>query len=273
MNLCCKLHNEAKQISNENERLDFIKNRFDSYYMIYSIFQHDHSNCLEYFLLNFNIDYIKNIKTYLIVKACQYHSVNCLFNLNKRFPDFVWNSSYYYHHTYTPLEFAIMGSQKKETCIKLLLFLLDRGVNINFKNKFNKNRTPLFLAVCYQLDSWVNLLIENGADIHIKDNLNLTPIDLFLQYNSNSNDINVDLFQYLLNVGAKIKYKKITRFFSARNKNRERLIDIFCLFKKIDYLKILWILQEVTYNNYIQMLPNELLCDLIELLSNAKVFI
>jgi len=61
--------------------------------------------------------------------------------------------------------------------IELMKLLIDRGANVNSKNKYDQ--TPLFCAAVKNdatIES-IKLLIDNGADISIANNLGYTPLE------------------------------------------------------------------------------------------------
>lgn len=60
----------------------------------------------------------------------------------------------------------------KKNDIQTLKILLDRGVNINIKDK--NGMTPLMWATYYCHFNIVELLLENGANVNLKNNFGET---------------------------------------------------------------------------------------------------
>ncbi|WP_341787638.1 ankyrin repeat domain-containing protein [Rickettsia endosymbiont of Cantharis rufa] len=57
--------------------------------------------------------------------------------------------------------------------IELITFLIANGININHLNSLGN--TALLYSVASDYSSVIRILLENGADINIKNNENITP--------------------------------------------------------------------------------------------------
>ena len=77
-----------------------------------------------------------------------------------------------------PLHLACILSNTKIEIIELLIKESKKGngVNINFQNEYGE--TPLHLSCLNDRLSTIQLLLDNGADINIKDNEGKPPFDL-----------------------------------------------------------------------------------------------
>lgn len=62
-----------------------------------------------------------------------------------------------------------------DTTVKMVEALLKAGANVNFQEKLSK-RTALHLAARYHLTEIVDLLLKNGADVHLTECLNSTAL-------------------------------------------------------------------------------------------------
>jgi ankyrin repeat protein len=74
---------------------------------------------------------------------------------------------------YTPLHNAVMKNN-----LEVVQYLISKGSNINAISKEKEFSTPLFLSVGLEFIDMIKLLIRNSADIHLKNGMNETPLDL-----------------------------------------------------------------------------------------------
>jgi ankyrin repeat protein len=88
------------------------------------------------------------------------------------------------YHDITPLSWAVIVPAAGESIVKLLL---TQGANIHIKDSHDK--TPLHHAAQKGLRTIVKLLIDKGADVHAKDRIGFT-YDQYLQ-RSGANEIPV----------------------------------------------------------------------------------
>lgn len=70
-----------------------------------------------------------------------------------------------FHYHYTPLHSAMSGAINRDS--KIVNFLLERGANVNAKDKIG--RTPLCLALLRGRIDVANLLIEHGAEMNAQE--------------------------------------------------------------------------------------------------------
>ena len=73
----------------------------------------------------------------------------------------------------TPLSWAVFGRY-----VEIAKFLLEKGANPNRRNVSFDGGTPLHIAATINHLEIIRLLVENGADLHIRDNNRNTPLDL-----------------------------------------------------------------------------------------------
>lgn len=81
---------------------------------------------------------------------------------------------------------------------ELVKFYLSKGLNINSNNIFNKYRTPLYCACCYNNIQVVELLLSEGADIHMKDDFGRCPLHIAVRFGY------VELTKFLVSKGANV---------------------------------------------------------------------
>ncbi len=62
--------------------------------------------------------------------------------------------------------------------IDIVKFMLEQGVNVNFKASYFEDNTPLHLAVQKGNIEIIKLLIKGGADVHVENKLGKKPLDL-----------------------------------------------------------------------------------------------
>ncbi|KAI1737169.1 ankyrin repeat-containing domain protein [Xylaria scruposa] len=99
-------------------------------------------------------------------------------------------------HSQTPLLWAL-GKGHKAVSQQLL----DKGADINVKQKDNRYRTPLIWAAEEGHEAAVQLLLDKGADIEAKDNDSRTPLLLAVKNKHEA------IVQLLLDKGANIEVK------------------------------------------------------------------
>lgn len=261
---CCEEIQHAERITDHHEKIVYLMVNILSIFQ--TIFYNDHACCFDYFLsyqLDFqNIDSRFNL-VFFLQYACEYDSLKCLYLFDKKFSTFDWNSKAFS----IMYQYVAPRNQNVRSSNEVLNFLLERGVDINYNNG-----ASLFSAIFYQNFMRVKLLIAHGVDFTARNNQNQTPIEYFLKKHANTFQMKINIFWYLLSIGAKVKQKTIIQHTKNHNYNRITLIRIHNLFKKIDYLKFLWEMQNFDhYTNIIQWLPNELLCDLNDFLSSEKI--
>lgn len=82
---------------------------------------------------------------------------------------------------------CLLHTCAKRGFYKCILFLIDKGANVNVKNKLGK--TPLLLSFIHhysvELDNskkCINLLLDAGADVNIKDEYGETPLSRAIAY-------------------------------------------------------------------------------------------
>jgi len=83
-----------------------------------------------------------------------------------------------YENQDSPLHAAILSfvlGAAYEITVKMVEALLKAGANVNFQDKLSK-RTALHLAARYHLTEIVDLLLKNGADVHLTECLNSTAL-------------------------------------------------------------------------------------------------
>ncbi len=85
------------------------------------------------------------------------------------------------------------------------------------------NETPLFVAIENDNNEFAKLLIENGADINVKNNYNITPLHLAIRNNNN------ELIKLLIEKGADINIKILdySPFYYACLNNNFEMTKLF----------------------------------------------
>lgn len=83
---------------------------------------------------------------------------------------------------------------------KIINLLVEKGINLNEKQlKGRFNRTPLHIAIFYNLKNISNYLLELGAEVNVQDGNGNTPLsEAIFKYNGDDDF----LIKLLLNYGA-----------------------------------------------------------------------
>ena len=112
--------------------------------------------------------------------------------------------------------------KKKSKCVEILNILVEKGVDINAKDK--SGWTPLHTAVANKNDALVKALISNGADLTIKDESGWTPLHTAV---ANKNDA---LVKALISSGADLTIKDSinkTAYEIAEENKDEAVMNLF----------------------------------------------
>lgn len=111
------------------------------------------------------------------------------------------------------LELAVVNDKKPDEKLKIINFLISKGVNINFTNiKENRNVLHIFYFNVlrpdpnYMLDI-TKLLVENGVNINGKDKYNAIPLKYAITITKLPTQSIKPVYQYLIAQGAKYNDK------------------------------------------------------------------
>ena len=88
-----------------------------------------------------------------------------------------------------------LDSAMVDPSLEQMKILLDNGANVNPPKTFN-GRSTIHFAVCLQLFDALELLLIYGANVHVLDNLNETPLHLATQLKQNNAKITKLLLEY-----------------------------------------------------------------------------
>ena len=106
------------------------------------------------------------------------------------------------------LNLAVVNDKNKEDKIKIIKFLISKGIDINFKDKkYNRNALHNFYFNVLRPTSdymitITQLLVENGIDINALDNYHAVPLKYAITIVKSPTDDIKEVYQYLLEHGA-----------------------------------------------------------------------
>ena len=86
--------------------------------------------------------------------------------------------------------------------LEQMKILLDNGAYVNPPKTFD-GRSPLHFAVCLQLFDALELLLKYGANVHVLDDFNETPLHLATQIKQHNAKITKLLYDYDSNTSEK----------------------------------------------------------------------
>jgi hypothetical protein len=89
---------------------------------------------------------------------------------------------------------------KFENGMPIIQFLIENGANINIRD--NEGRTALFYAIWGVNIEGIHLLIERGADVNIIDNKGYTPLDI-ARIRGTLQEFSIEMIRILSSSGAK----------------------------------------------------------------------
>lgn len=139
---------------------------------------------------------------------------------------------------------------------ELTAFLISNGAHVDVKN--DSKSTPLHWAAVKGYRDIAKLLISNGADVQWESTSGNTPLHKAAYYGYR------DLVALLILNGARFDtqnhYKK-TPLILAEEQGHTEIVD---LFKKLQAILDLWVMEQPEYSSYIQWLPRELVEDLLQ---------
>ncbi|PNF14881.1 hypothetical protein B7P43_G05129 [Cryptotermes secundus] len=130
----------------------------------------------------------------------------------------------------TPVHTAVKFSQ-----METLIWLLENGVSVNIKDR--KGRTPLFYAINEEYPHLVQILIDKGADVNIKQTglHNVTPLHVAVSHGT------FDIVRVLLRNGANMYIPcsslHQTPVHWAAKEGKVELIELMCEFGSILSMK------------------------------------
>jgi ankyrin repeat protein len=134
---------------------------------------------------------------------------------------------------WTPLLYLIHRKGNDKSLLKLLQFLIEKGIDVNCKDKDGDNA---FYPLCWNyknenLIDIIRLLIENGIDVNWKNNDGWNALLLLCENYKNENLI--DIIRLLIQNGIEVNCKNMfgdyALHFLCRNYKNENLIDIIQL--------------------------------------------
>ena len=114
------------------------------------------------------------------------------------------------------LQLALIHEEKTEEKLKIIRFLLEAGVDVNYiDSKYKRNALHIFyFSVMRETPKYfmevTKLLIESGININAKDKFGVIPLKYAISINKLPTEDIEDLYRYLIKSGS--EYNHIDKF-------------------------------------------------------------
>lgn len=131
---------------------------------------------------------------------------------------------------------TLTGEDNQKERIEIIKYLLNRGIDINFKGGTDYQNALIFILSDRRLTDMnfklqvSKLLIEYGIDINAKDKHDGTALSKLVCLNDIQNQAAKELINLLLNKGA---------IYDEKDKHGNSVIDYAKMLKKVEFLKMI----------------------------------